>query len=218
MSKGWIYILISPGLQKDLLKIGRTTQSPEGRAKELSSSTGVPAEFHVAYDVYVLDCLKAEKLIHEKLHNHRYVNNKEFFKISLKQAIRTVQEIADQVGVIEDEAADVGVIAVSEDTAPVEVKANSAFQANRDEYSGSRLMRRCGQLGIPYQKAIESPYAQRRGWKFGQFKIQYRDGVHGTTGWGADKRPMRESETTPHNYTEMLDLLGLPVTPESAAQ
>jgi len=90
------------------------------------------------------------------------------------------------------------------------------MKVNRDEYSGSRLMRRCGQLGIPYEKVMESPYAQRHGWK--GFKIQYKDGVDGTIDWGAKKRPMSEKHTTPHTYTEMLNLLGLPATPESADQ
>lgn len=231
MSQGWIYILISPAMQRDLLKIGRTTNTSEDRARQLSSSTGVPAEFHVAYDVCVIDCITAEKRIHERLRNYRYVKNKEFFKLPLKQAIKIVNEIADQIGVIEDNPLESTVdhqILASADIAqgssgvspPVAHKkrdnsANRQSEANAfpsnelDDYAGSRIMRRCGQLGIPYEKVIESPYGKYKGWNLGQFRPQYRDGLGGTVGWGEDKTPMVDKNTTPHSLTEMMSLLGL---------
>lgn len=97
--EGWIYILINPALQKDLLKVGKTTLSSEDRAKQLSS-TGVPTEFHVAYDIKVADCDKAEALVHSKLANYRYKNNREFFKIPLKLAIPIVDKVAEEIGKI----------------------------------------------------------------------------------------------------------------------
>ncbi len=100
MGKGWVYILINPSLQKNLLKIGKTEVSPQERAKQLSS-TGVPTEFHVAYDVQVEDCHTAEKLIHDELEQYRYKRDREFFNIPLKQAIPIVENIASKAGKVE---------------------------------------------------------------------------------------------------------------------
>lgn len=102
MSKGWVYVLINPTMQKNLLKIGKTTKSPEERAKELSSSSGMPMEYYVAYDVYVSDCNIAEMLIHKKLESYRLKRNREFFHIPLRQAIPIIEEIAEHVGKIID--------------------------------------------------------------------------------------------------------------------
>jgi hypothetical protein len=79
-----------------------------------------------------------------------------------------------------------------------------------EEYSGSRIMRRCAQLGITYDAVIESPYARQHEWQHGQFRIQYRDGENGTVGWGTETQNMTDRDTTPHTYREMLLLLGLP--------
>ncbi|MBA3017886.1 MAG: hypothetical protein FP811_07035, partial [Desulfobacteraceae bacterium] len=48
---GWIYILTNPSLQENLIKIGKTSRTPEERAKELSAPTGVPAEFEIVYKI-----------------------------------------------------------------------------------------------------------------------------------------------------------------------
>jgi hypothetical protein len=78
-----------------------------------------------------------------------------------------------------------------------------------EEYSGSRIMRRCAQLGITYDVAIESPYARQHEWQHGQFRIQYQDGENGTVGWGTETQDITEKDTTPHSHEEMLRLLGL---------
>jgi len=71
----------------------------------------------------------------------------------------------------------------------------------------SRIMRRCGQLGIPYKTVIGSPYAMSEDRKNGE--IQYRDGKNGTVGWGDKKEHISEKHTTPHSFEEMLNFLGL---------
>ncbi len=105
MSEGWVYVLINPTLQRNLLKIGKTTKKPEERAKELSSSSGMPMEYYVAYDVCVSDCDMAEKLIHKKLERYRFKRNREFFHLPLRQAIPIMEEIAQHVGKIPEESA-----------------------------------------------------------------------------------------------------------------
>lgn len=86
--KGYIYALINPSLD-GLVKIGKTTRETEDRAKELSSSTGVPTPFTVAYEIYVSDCSSAEEYIHTELEikGYRLSANKEFFNVQLKNLI-----------------------------------------------------------------------------------------------------------------------------------
>jgi hypothetical protein len=104
MAAGRIYILINPAMQ-GLLKIGKTERSSEERAAELSKHTGVPADFYVAYEEFVSDCDKVEKLIHEQLDSFRLNNNREFFKAELKHAIRIVSDIAHNFAVVEQKEA-----------------------------------------------------------------------------------------------------------------
>src|SRR6266446_3877164 len=85
VAEGNIYILFNPGL-KNLVKIGKTRRSPDERADELSS-TGVPHRFVVVYEHGVSDCDKAEQEIHEALVKYRINKNREFFRLSVKEAI-----------------------------------------------------------------------------------------------------------------------------------
>lgn len=90
---GYIYILINPTLN-GLVKIGKTSKTSEERAKELSSATGIPTQFMVAYDEFFEDIDLAESHVHEVLKNmgHHVFPNKEFFDIPLKEAIRVINE------------------------------------------------------------------------------------------------------------------------------
>jgi hypothetical protein len=94
MQQGTIYVLFNPAM-KGLLKIGKTTRLSETRATELSRATGIPAEFHVVYEEEFNDVSKAEQLIHSKLDEYRYNRNREFFQLSLKQAIRVVMAVKE---------------------------------------------------------------------------------------------------------------------------
>ena len=96
MRTGYIYILINPALHRDLLKIGKTTRQPEDRAKEISS-TGVPAEYRVAFDIESSDCDFAEIIVHDKLAKYRYTKNREFFKLPLKTAISEITLIVAEI-------------------------------------------------------------------------------------------------------------------------
>jgi hypothetical protein len=77
-------------------------------------------------------------------------------------------------------------------------------------YSNSRVIRRCAQLGIPYEAAIETTYFHSQGISAPQFRIQYQDGLNNTTGWGAKKKPIQDSKTTPHSLAEMRVFLNQP--------
>ncbi len=58
---GYIYVLINYSMQ-GIVKVGKTIRDTESRAKELSSVTGVPTPFIVAFDAYFADCSQAEDL------------------------------------------------------------------------------------------------------------------------------------------------------------
>jgi Meiotically up-regulated gene 113 len=58
----------------------------------------VPRDFEVLFEERVVDCDRAERLIHQRLHQHRSSTNREFFNVPLKDAIRVLNEAADDVG------------------------------------------------------------------------------------------------------------------------
>jgi hypothetical protein len=99
MPNGYVYVLMNPAL-KGQVKIGLTTNSPEERAAELST-TGVPHQFVVVYAELVRDCEKVERLIHEKLADVRVSPNREFFKMTTREAVQTLVGIAESYRVAE---------------------------------------------------------------------------------------------------------------------
>ena len=71
MAEGYIYILFNRAFQNDHYKIGMTTKTPGQRAQEISNATGVPRPFEVLYEQRVSNCREAERLLHERLRQHR---------------------------------------------------------------------------------------------------------------------------------------------------
>jgi len=103
MAAGHVYILINASMFGQL-KIGMTERAPEDRARELSTGTGVPSPFMVAYSEDVPDCAKAEGLIHKRLDQFRTNSRREFFQLPLKDAIAELQRIAEDVRRIAEDA------------------------------------------------------------------------------------------------------------------
>ena len=87
----------------------------------------------------------------------------------------------------------------------LEIDGNSSL----DAFSASKIMRRCGQLGIPYEKVISSLYGKSQGWRLGRCIKQHKEGMAGTLGWGEKKRPLPEKDSTPHTLEQMMSLLGV---------
>lgn len=102
MSNGYVYVLINPALTGQV-KIGMTTNSPDQRAAELST-TGVPHQFVVVYAEHVRDCEKVERLLHGRLAEVRVNPNREFFRMTPQAAVRAVLEVAEPYRI--DEAVD----------------------------------------------------------------------------------------------------------------
>lgn len=92
--EGHVYILVNSSFP-ELLKIGRTTKTPEIRASELSS-TGTPGRFVVAYSVLVSNCIEVESEMHTFFSDKRHTNDREFFEVSSADAINILIDISKE--------------------------------------------------------------------------------------------------------------------------
>ena len=95
--EGYIYVLINPAMP-GLAKVGKTRRRPEDRGLELSSATGVPSPFIVAYQHPVADIDAAERWVHGELERtgHRHSASREFFSAPL----HVVVEVVSRAGLI----------------------------------------------------------------------------------------------------------------------
>ena len=91
---GWVYVL-SNEFMPGIYKVGMTTISPEIRAKELSSATGVPAKFKIEESYYSTDPLGDEKLIHQHLADCRVNESREFFSGDLERILSVCNDITE---------------------------------------------------------------------------------------------------------------------------
>ena len=82
---GYIYALTNESMPGQI-KLGRTINHPEDRADDLSSDTGVPTPFTVAYFVAVSNDVQAEQSIHRTFKRQRVNPKREFFAISVDEA------------------------------------------------------------------------------------------------------------------------------------
>jgi hypothetical protein len=80
-------------------------------------------------------------------------------------------------------------------------------QNELDNYSTTRILRRCGQLDISFEKVIDSPYFSGPNRNKPKTQIQYKDGVYGYKGWGK-RIPLTDKDIVPFNKTQLLNLLG----------
>lgn len=95
MEYGYIYILNNNSMS-GLIKIGSTVINAQERAKQISSNTGVPTPFKVAYELYVPNYKEFEKKVHNQLADFRVNPNREFFNYPLYKAIKLIEELNNQ--------------------------------------------------------------------------------------------------------------------------
>ena len=60
-------------------------------------STGVPDKYLVAEEFETVDCVLAEKLIHQKLEKYRLNDKREFFKAQYSTIRKIVKDILNEV-------------------------------------------------------------------------------------------------------------------------
>lgn len=99
----YIYILTNhtmPGL----VKIGFTKNKPSERVKQINAATGVAEDFIVEYQYPCFNAHDLEKEIHIYLEKQGFRINKkkEFFNITVEQAISVVERIGDPYKMQED--------------------------------------------------------------------------------------------------------------------
>lgn len=84
----WVYIFSNP--DHPHYKIGYTKNSPEERAKQVSSSTGVPRPYKVEWAYKCFNGEIVERMVHKELSYCRVNSRKEFFHISLEEAKKVI--------------------------------------------------------------------------------------------------------------------------------
>lgn len=89
---GFIYIMSNPS-HPGVVKIGQSSKDPNERRKELGT-TGVLEEFVLEYRALTENYVSLEKEIHRRLASVRVRKDREFFKISVPDAIAKIREIA----------------------------------------------------------------------------------------------------------------------------
>lgn len=91
MKDGNVYIASNISFPH-LLKIGCTSKDVHRRIYELSSCTSIPTEFKLEFDCHCLNYIHAEKIVHQFLEKFRFKKNKEFFEITIEEAIQKTRE------------------------------------------------------------------------------------------------------------------------------
>jgi len=94
---GYVYVMRSAAHQKDVFKVGLTKRDAETRSKELSRSTSSPDHFLVVEEWHVIDCVLAEKLIHEKLQDYRVNPKREYFKARYSVIFAAIDEVISSI-------------------------------------------------------------------------------------------------------------------------
>lgn len=88
--RGYVYVLTNEGLP-GLVKVGFSLKDPSLRATELST-TGVPHPYVVEYDVLVLNPIEVEQSVHRAFREEGRHEAKEFFRVSVSDAITKINE------------------------------------------------------------------------------------------------------------------------------
>ena len=90
-----VYILESEAMP-EMVKIGYTKGDPIDRANTLSKSTGIPIPFNVVYSYNCFNGERIEKAVHKHFKRNRVNAKREFFFVSVEDAIKIIELIGSQ--------------------------------------------------------------------------------------------------------------------------
>jgi hypothetical protein len=88
----YVYVLVNHSIP-GMVKIGMTTLTPEERAQQISSATGVPTPW---VPIYSFKCYRSDLLetdVHERLAAFRVNDNREMFAVTSEQAQQVIEEL-----------------------------------------------------------------------------------------------------------------------------
>ena len=88
----YVYVLVNKSVP-NMVKIGMTTNTPDQRAREISSVTGVATPWIsvFSYECYRSDLLESD--VHYYLREHRVSKNREMFAIDSHTAQKVIEEL-----------------------------------------------------------------------------------------------------------------------------
>ncbi|MGL4862622.1 MAG: GIY-YIG nuclease family protein [Cetobacterium sp.] len=92
--KGLVYVLVNESM-KDIVKIGYTARDIDTRVRELSTGSGVPTGFICVYNLEFDNCIDIESQVHENFKDFRVNKKREFFKITVKEAINYIESLSE---------------------------------------------------------------------------------------------------------------------------
>ena len=101
----YIYVLTNDTMP-GLVKVGFTKNKPSERVKQINAATGVAQDFTVEYQFPCFNAHDLEKEIHIYLESQgfRVNKSKEFFNITVQQAISVIERIGDPYKMQENES------------------------------------------------------------------------------------------------------------------
>lgn len=145
--KGYVYILEVSDIDLPVCKIGMTTRDPVSRCNEINKSSTGDFIWSVAHSIFVSDCKKLEKLIHDKLNPLRQ-KRREFFNLCSNDAYKAVMSIfesQDEIRIIiELESKSSSII--SQDH---KVKKNNSYLSRHDSAEYAEILQSfCEILGV----------------------------------------------------------------------
>lgn len=88
---GFIYIMSNPAF-RDRIKIGQSERDPSSFRKNELYSTSTPEPFKVEYTAFVENYKEVEKKIHRVFDKQRPNKDREFFYVSIAEAILAIRE------------------------------------------------------------------------------------------------------------------------------
>ena len=92
---GFIYVLSNTAYD-GRIKIGKTGYDPVRRASELYD-TSAPEPFVIEYYAFVEDHDYVERIVHEKLATKRPNPAREFFFVTVEEAIERIRQLAPKI-------------------------------------------------------------------------------------------------------------------------
>jgi hypothetical protein len=100
----YIYILTNETMP-GLCKIGFTMNKPQDRARQINAATGVAMDFNVEWFFPCVNAHALEKTIHAYLEQNGFRINKkkEFFNISVSEAISVVERLGEPYKIKQNE-------------------------------------------------------------------------------------------------------------------